>query len=182
MPGFASYPQLKFAEFVEAMGEAVSELPRQEAKLAQFMLLNLNTLGLETGKSLASKVGVSEVTVGRLLRRMGCNGMRELKDLLRQQYAVASPAPEARQGVRGSFEQVMEAEMEVVAAVFQQTTGGDWERAERLLAESEKVFVTGFQSVRGIAEDFTRRLSLARRLEPEGQADIGSDAVADLPP
>src|SRR5690625_7369845 len=89
MPGFASYPQIKFDEFVEAMEEAVPELPRQEAKLAQFILLNLNTLGLETGRSLAAKVGVSEVTVGRLLRRLGCDGMKELKDLLRQQYSVA---------------------------------------------------------------------------------------------
>lgn len=162
MPGFASYPQLKFNAFVEAMEEAVPDLPRQEAKLAQFILLNLNTLGLETGRSLASKVGVSEVTVGRLLRRLGCNGMKELKDLLRQQYAVASPAPEAREGVKTTLEQVMEAELGVVAAVFQQTNGADWQRAESLLAESEQVFVTGFQSVRGIAEDFIRRLSLAR--------------------
>lgn len=161
MPGFASYPRLRFEEFVEALEEAVPELPRQEAKLAQFMLLNLNTLGLETGKSLAGKVGVSEVTVGRLLRRLGCNGMRELKDLLRQQY-VAAPAPEAREGVKETLEQVMEAEIEVIAAVFQQTNGADWRRAESLLAKSERVFVTGFQSVRGIAEDFTRRLAIAR--------------------
>lgn len=162
MPGFASYPQLSFDEFVEALEQAVPSLPRQEAKLAQFVLLNLNTLGLETGKSLAARVGVSEVTVGRLLRRLGCNGMKELKELLRQQYTVASPAPEARQGVHRALEQVMEAEIGVVTAVFQQTTGADWERAGSLLSQSERIFITGFQSVRGIAEDFARRLSLAR--------------------
>lgn len=162
MPGFASYPQLNFEEFIEEMEGAVPRLPRQEAKLAQFILLNLNTLGLETGKSLATKVGVSEVTVGRLLRRLGCNGMKELKKLLRQQYSVASPAPEARQGVHVALEQVMEAEIGVVTAIFQQTTNADWERASALLAGAGQVFVTGFQSVRGIAEDFARRLSLAR--------------------
>ena len=70
--GFASYPQASFEAFVTKLEDSVSELPKQEAKLAQFILLNLKTLGLETGKSLAAKVGVSEVTVGRLLRRLGC--------------------------------------------------------------------------------------------------------------
>ncbi|MDN5882365.1 MAG: MurR/RpiR family transcriptional regulator [Nitrosospira sp.] len=162
MAGFSSYPQLRFEEFIEKMKQSVSRLPRQEAKLAQYMLLNQNSLALENGKTLAAKVGVSEVTVGRLLRRLGCDGMKEFKGLLRQQYSEARSGPEVRNDVHETLEQVMQSELGIVASVFQQTTSSDWQKASALIAGSKRVFVTGFQSVRGAAEDFVRRLSLAR--------------------
>ncbi|MDW3206162.1 MAG: MurR/RpiR family transcriptional regulator [Alphaproteobacteria bacterium] len=160
--GFASYPQVNFEDLIQQIETSLPSLPRQEAKLAQFMLLNLNTLGLETGKSLAEKVGVPEVTVGRLLRRLGCNGMKELKELLRQRYSVAGEMPDPRGDVRPAWEKTMEAETAIVAAIFHQTTSPDWVRAAKMLTETDRIFVTGFQSVRGLAEDFARRLSLAR--------------------
>lgn len=162
MAGFSSYPQLRFEEFIEKMKQSVPQLPRQEAKLAQYMLLNQNTLALENGKTLAAKVAVSGVTVGRLLRRLGCDGMKEFKDMLRQQYSEARSDPEVRNGVHETLERVMQAELGIVASVFQQTTSSDWEKAGALIADAQRVFVTGFQSVRGVAEDFVRRLSLAR--------------------
>lgn len=160
--GFASYPQASFEEFVKKLEGSVSELPKQEAKLAQFILLNLKTLGLETGNSLAAKVGVSEVTVGRLLRRLGCNGMKALKVLLREQYSVSPSYLDTTSGILPSWENSHAAELAVVTSVFQQTLSESWQRATELLVTSPRIFVSGFQSVRGIAEDFTRRLSLAR--------------------
>jgi DNA-binding MurR/RpiR family transcriptional regulator len=160
--GFASYPQVSFEEFVRKLEEILPELPKQEAKLAHSILLNLGTLGLETGKSLAVKVGVAEVTVGRLLRRLGCNGMRGLKQLLRQQYSVYGNLPDRSGEVLPAWEAVHEAEIAVVTNVFQQTTSLDWNVATDLLSRATEVYVSGFQSVRGIAEDFSRRLSLAR--------------------
>jgi DNA-binding MurR/RpiR family transcriptional regulator len=160
--GFASYPQASFEEFLGKLEESVSDLPKQEAKLAQFILLNLKTLGLETGKSLAAKVGVSEVTVGRLLRRLGCNGMKALKVLLREQYSVSPSFLDTTGDIHPTWETTHAAELAAVTSVFQQTTSESWQRATELLAASPRIFVSGFQSVRGIAEDFTRRLSLAR--------------------
>jgi DNA-binding MurR/RpiR family transcriptional regulator len=160
--GFASYPQVSFEDFARKLEEILPELPKQEAKLAHSMLLNLGTLSLETGKSLAAKVGVAEVTVGRLLRRLGCSGMRGLKQLLRQQYSVYGAVPGRSGEVLPAWESVLEAEIAVVTRVFQQTTSPDWRVAADLLARAAEVYVSGFQSVRGVAEDFTRRLSLAR--------------------
>jgi DNA-binding MurR/RpiR family transcriptional regulator len=160
--GFVSYPQGSFEEFVAALEKALPALPRQEAKLAQAMLLNLDMLALETGKSLAEKVGVPEVTVGRLLRRLGCDGMRELKRLLRQQYSVTGAFPDTRGDVLPALGSVLEAEIAAVTSVFQQTTSPAWHRAVELARGAAQVHVTGFQSVRGIAEDFARRLALAR--------------------
>lgn len=87
--GFDSYPEATFEELVQKMTAEMSTLPEQEAHVAQYMLLDLDALSVETGKSLARKVGVSGVAVGRLLRRFGCDGMRALKSLLRRRYSVA---------------------------------------------------------------------------------------------
>lgn len=160
--GFASYPQVNFEELIENLKREFPRLPRQEAKLAQFMLLNLNTLGLETGRSLAQKVGVSEVTVGRLLRRLGCNGMKELKSLLRKRYSVSDGLLIRQGGVSENWKGPLEAEVAAVTSVFNQTLSEEWSQAVSILHQTNRIYVTGFQSVRGLAEDFSRRLALAR--------------------
>lgn len=161
--GFSSFPQANFDEFVQKLESETSNLPRQEAKLAQFIILNLPSLGLETGKSLSEKVGVSEVTVGRLLRRLGCNGMKGLKLLIREHYSVTPASFNLDSDITGPLEHTHEAELKAVTNVFKQTQGRDWQIISELLADSQIVYVTGFQSVRGIAEDFCRRLALARK-------------------
>lgn len=160
--GFASYPQFTYDEFVQKLTESVAQLPKQEAKLAQFMLLNLDVLPMETGRSLAERVGVPEVTIGRLLRRLGCEGMRELKVLARERYVVSGIGRVERAEVRTRWQSVLEAELAVVRNIFEQTSGQEWAKAGHILNSAERVFVTGFQSVRGIAEDFARRLLIAR--------------------
>ena len=117
-----SCPHASFEEFVVALEAALPSLPRREARLAQAMLLSLDALPLETGKSLADKVGVPEVTVGRRLRRLGCDGMRELKRLLRQRYSVTGAFPDIRGDLPPALEAVLEAEIAAVTSVF------DWAR------------------------------------------------------
>lgn len=161
--GFSSFAQARFDEFVRRLDARMGHLPKQEAKLAQFMLLNLGSLGLETGRSLAEKVGVSEVTVGRLLRRLGCDGMKGLKQLLRDHYSVAQASFVQGAEIPRSLETTLEAEIKALTAVFRQTQNREWADMVALIAAAETVYTTGFQSVRGVVEDFTRRLALARR-------------------
>ena len=162
-PGFSSFPQANFDELVKRLQQEMPQLPRQEARLAQFISLNISSLGLETGKSLAEKVGVSEVTVGRLLRRLGCDGMKGLKQLLREHYSVTTASFVADGEIPQHLAQTHEAEMQALTSVFAQTQGDNWETIVRLLSGSDTIFATGFQSVRGIVEDFARRLALGRR-------------------
>ncbi|MBL4647329.1 MAG: MurR/RpiR family transcriptional regulator, partial [Rhizobiales bacterium] len=137
-------------------------MPKQEAKIAQFMLLNVHTIGPETGKSLALRVDVSEITVGRLMRRLGYNGTKDLKEILRQHYAVGGSSHAPSNDIGKALNQVMESELSVIRTVFEQTGNDHWLRANELISQSKKIFVTGFQSVRGLSEDFARRLSIAR--------------------
>lgn len=163
--GFASYPKVSFQELAGKLEASLSSLPSQEAKLAQFMLLNMDTLGLETGKTLADKVGVSEVTVGRLLRRLGCDGMRGLKAMMREQYSLSrgrKPMIGESAAIDKNKEQVLQAEVEALHSVFRQASGKNWDVLTDVIARSRTAYVSGFQSVRGIAEDFARRLAIAR--------------------
>jgi DNA-binding MurR/RpiR family transcriptional regulator len=161
--GFSSFPQASFDELIAKLQREAIGLPKQEAKLAQYMILNSASLGLETGKSLAGRVGVSEVTVGRLMRRLGCDGMKGLKQLLREHYSVLATLPADSGGIPGHLIDAHEAELKAVTNVFKQANGQEWQFITALLAQSEIIYVTGFQSVRGLAEDFCRRLALARK-------------------
>lgn len=160
--GFASFPQGPLGDFIGKLEQNLPKLPKEEAKVAQFILLNVQSIGPETGKSLAHRVGVSEITVGRLMRRLGYGGTKHLKAILREHYAVGGAAISPSAEIDGKMSQVMEAELTVVRTVFQQTGNEHWAKAQDLITNSERVYVSGFQSVRGLAEDFTRRLSIAR--------------------
>lgn len=160
---FSSYPQTRYPRFEEQIRQAMADLSNSEAQVAQYMTLNLGELSFETGASLADKVGVSEVTVSRLLRRLGYEGMRGLKRELQLEQAeqvLTDAAGAPRES--NAFDTVMELELKALRGVFEQCAGVDWERLVDTVSSAERVYVTGFQTVRGLAEDCARRLSLAR--------------------
>ena len=80
-----------FPKFEEKLRVALPDLPRLEAQVVQYMVLNIGELSFETGVSIAEKVGVSEVTVSRLLRRLGFQGMRGLKKSFVTSYTTGNP-------------------------------------------------------------------------------------------
>ncbi|WP_158970542.1 MurR/RpiR family transcriptional regulator [Chachezhania sediminis] len=161
--GFASYAEAPIDDLVIKMEAGLPNLPRQEAKVAQYFLLNLASISFETGKSIAQKAGVAEITVGRMLRRFGCAGMKEFKAMLRQRYSVsghtlADDSAEAP----ADWQDQMAAELRAVRTVYAKIGTPAFQAAERYLREADQVYVTGFQTVRGLAEDTARRLALAR--------------------
>ncbi|MAU43613.1 MAG: MurR/RpiR family transcriptional regulator [Rhodobacteraceae bacterium] len=161
--GFASYAEAPIDEFVSKVEQGLHALPKQEAKVAQYFLLNLNSVSFETGKSIAQKAGVAEITVGRMLRRFGCAGMKEFKAMLRHRYSVtgASIADDGFE-LPEDWQEQMNAELRAVSTVYSRIGTPAFRAAERYLTEAEEVYVTGFQTVRGLAEDVARRLALAR--------------------
>ncbi len=161
--GFASYAEAPIDDFVSRVEEGMATLPKQEAKVAQYFLLNLNSISFETGKSIAQKAGVAEITVGRMLRRFGCAGMKEFKAMMRHRYSVTgeSLADDSAE-LPSDWQEQMTAELRAVSTVYAKINTPAFQTAERYLGEAEEVYVTGFQTVRGLAEDTARRLALAR--------------------
>ena len=161
--GFASYAEAPIDDFVSRVEEGLPSLPKQEAKVAQYFLLNLNSISFETGKSIAEKAGVAEITVGRMLRRFDCAGMKEFKAMLRHRYSVTGESL-ADDGfdLPEDWQEQRNAELRAVSTVYAKINTPAFQAAERYLRDAEEVYVTGFQTVRGLAEDTARRLALAR--------------------
>ena len=162
---FSSYPQTQYPRFEGQLHQAMPDLSNLEAQVAQYMVLNLGDLSFETGASLASKVGVSEVTVSRLLRRLGYEGMRGLKRELQSELSAQASFDEKTAPLQTAaypFANVLELELKALRGVFQQCGGPGWDRLVDTIVAAERVYITGFQTVRGIAEDCARRLALAK--------------------
>ncbi len=161
--GFASYAGASLDELVGKMEDEISNLPKQEAKVAQYFLLNLDTISFETGKSIAKKARVAEITVGRMLRRFGCAGLKEFKTILRQRYSDARLSPGSKgDDLAPAWRDQLSLEVEVLQSVYDLVESEIFNVAEHRLVDAEEVYVTGFQTVRGLAEDSARRLGLAR--------------------
>lgn len=160
---FSSHPLASQPRFVTQIEELMPQLPRQEAKVAQFILLNAGELGFETGASIAMKAGTSEVTVSRLLSRLGYRGMPGLKrEMQADQSAGQLGFARSTTLDDDPLKDMLDAEVRALITVFEQFSGDRAERLVETVAEARSVFVTGFQSVRGAAEDFSRRLAIAR--------------------
>lgn len=160
--GFTSYKDGTLEDLLTEMQAELSTLPKQEAKVVQFILLNVDSLSFETGRTIAEKAGVSEVTVGRALRRFGCGSVKAFKTLLQRRYSVAGGMVSARGELSPLWREKLDAEQAALKSIYEQRESAAFEVAKTRLSTAREVYVTGFQTVRGLAEDAARRLSLAR--------------------
>ncbi|KJZ22070.1 MurR/RpiR family transcriptional regulator [Tritonibacter mobilis] len=140
------------------------ELTKSEAKIARYLLLNEAQLGLETGASVAAKAGVSEITVSRFLKRLGYKGISGLKEALRTEMtsALLEPSLRSERLKEGSLSGFLTSEAESLLALAQQMETENWTRMTATLDQARRVYVTGFQTVSGVAEDFAKRLNIVR--------------------
>ena len=128
------------------------------------MLVHLGDLSFETGSSLARKAGVTEVTVGRLLHRLGYKGMAGLKSALKEELATQPSQPDQQPSsmVESPFYEFIDLEIKALMGLAEQCQGQSWDDLIDVIFSADTVFITGFQTVRGTAEDTGRRLSLVR--------------------
>lgn len=160
---FSFSTPIAFPKFEEKLVKALPDLPRLEAQVAQYMTLNISNLSFETGVSISEKVGVSEVTVSRLLRRLGYQGMRGLKRDLRDEMFKRDPIEKEDREVTEEITRNMDLEFKALSDVYQQITTPMWGQLVKEIVEADELYVTGFQAVRGMAEDCARRLGMTRR-------------------
>lgn len=150
------------ATIVQRLRILMPGLSKAESRVAQWIIQNEMHAALETGASLAARAGVSEITVGRFLRKLGLSGMQGLRDALRednlaQQVQIADRRKRLSSSDAGV---ILRAEAEAVLDLAKQVDGPLWAKAVEAIGTAASVHVTGFQSIRGLAEDFTRRLIL----------------------
>lgn len=152
------------SQFSARMREILPELTRSEAMIAQWLMINEGQLGAESGASIAAKTGVSEITVSRFLRRIGYRGISALKEDL-QSSSVKLHIHSADRYLRlleGEIGTLIRRDAEAILGLGAQVARPEWPAAIERIDRADEVFVTGFQTVRGLAEDFARRLSIVR--------------------
>jgi RpiR family carbohydrate utilization transcriptional regulator len=74
---------------IERMRRAVEELNRAERRVADTVLSDIDAATRMTIKDLAQNAAVSEPTIVRFARRMGCDGFSDFKLRLSQDHAIA---------------------------------------------------------------------------------------------
>lgn len=143
---------------------AWDKLSAAERRVADHLRQNTGDLLFETGASLARQCGVSEMTVSRVLKKLGCNGFASLKEVLRMSEGLVAVDTKARgsrlsEGHAGVF---LKREAEAILEIADLIESPAWARVIAKIHRADEVVVAAFQMVRGEAEDFARRLSLVR--------------------
>lgn len=132
------------------------------ARIAHYIIRNIDKIPYETGSSLARKAGVSEISVSRFLRKAGYKGIAGLKVELKLEAVNERHLTEDSTDWRDLYSEVRENEIRTINTLFEKFKTSDWRDLVQTAAEAEQIFVTGFQALKGTAEDFARRLALAR--------------------
>jgi DNA-binding MurR/RpiR family transcriptional regulator len=135
-----------------------------EAMLARFFSAHLDDLPFETAASIAKRVGVSAVTVGRFLRSLGYQRLTDLTQELRGH--APSSAWQLKGGGQGNGTSIqtkqLQAHVENLTRVFNHAERPEWQVVVKLLADMPHVFVASFQNLRGIGHYFAAQLDYAR--------------------
>ena len=153
----------------QRLAGALTEASASGKTLANFMLANISDLPFETSRSVADKVGVSELTVGRFCRSIGYEGFKDLKERLKDDisdspWLLGDRLRELQQKSTTDTELARSLELAVasVVRVYEYAHTDAWNRAAKRIAEADRVFVAGFQTERGLAEAFAHMLRYLR--------------------
>lgn len=149
---------------------ATPAMTRSERLLAAYITAHHGDLALESAASIARKVKVSPMTVGRFLRTLGYTRFNDLRrDVSRprtvpgwhvgdryEQFAHGHKPLEARLSAS------LEREMTALTAAYSLVADKRWQKLATNIASAQEVYVAGFQTVRGVAMDFAARLEYVR--------------------
>lgn len=170
----------------ERLGDAAKSASKAERALANYMLAELASLPFETAASLATKVKLSEPTVGRFCRAIGYDGFKDLKknlqnDMGDQPWLIGDRLRELQeQTIAGKdhLSRGLELEIAALVSVYETAQLPEWVLVVQRLATAQSVFVVGFQTERGIAQIFVHQLQYLR--DKVQLVDLASGNFADV--
>jgi DNA-binding MurR/RpiR family transcriptional regulator len=163
-----------------------ADLSTAEQAVAEHLAAHPEQLPFETAESIAKRLGVSSMTVGRTLKALGYRGLGDLRAEMRSEMPDATRGPWTKRGATTSAPvpknvdraRAMRAELEAVEAVHAMAETPTWQEAVGAIASADQVFVAGFQTERGLAIAFADQLAYVR---PRVRyLSVASRAFADL--
>jgi DNA-binding MurR/RpiR family transcriptional regulator len=160
------------------------ELSTAEQAVAAHLAAHPEQLPFETADSIAKRLGISSMTVGRALKALGYRGLGELRAEMRSEVSDATRAPWDKRGATAPVPKnlerarAMRAELEAVESVHALAETPMWREVVKVIAAADKVFVAGFQTERGAAMAFADQLAYVR--PSVRYLSVDSRAFADL--
>jgi DNA-binding MurR/RpiR family transcriptional regulator len=145
------------------------ELSTSEQSVASHLAAHPEQIPFETAETIAKRLGVSAMTVGRTLKALGYRGLGQLRAEMR--FEVPDGAgPWARRGTSPTLpglksqERIrsLRAEVEAVEAVYALSESKSWREAVEKIAGARQVFVVGLVGERGLAISFADHLGDVR--------------------
>lgn len=138
--------------------------------IAHFMLAQFQDLPFETAATLAARVQVSEVSIGRFCRAIGYANFKDLKDHLRddigdQPWLIKDRLDALRRASDQRDERLsqgLKAEIAGLVGVYELARTEDWQRVALRFARARRVLVAGFQTERGLAQYFAAQMQYVR--------------------
>lgn len=138
--------------------------------IARFMLAQFQDLPFETAATLAAKVQLSEVSIGRFCRAIGYANFKELKEhlkddigdqpwLIKDRLAALRRASDQREE---RLSQGLKAEIAALVGVYELACTAEWQRVATRFAHAKRVLVAGFQTERGLAQYFAAQMQYVR--------------------
>ncbi|MEN0615620.1 MurR/RpiR family transcriptional regulator [Klebsiella indica] len=150
----------------ERLKQLDGKLTPAEWTLWAYIKANLENIAFENGATLAQKSGVSPNTVSRFLRRLGYKGLKGLKEDLRDEVRVRSllntTLLERVESRTDDLTLHLNQEIAALVKFREQLDSQHWQDIVDCVSQAEHVFICGFQTIRGLTEDFANRLSLVR--------------------
>jgi DNA-binding MurR/RpiR family transcriptional regulator len=169
--------------------DRLADLSTAEQAVATHLAAHPEELPFETADSLAKRLRVSAMTVGRTLKALGYQGLADLRTEMRSEASEAAPwtrrgAVAPAQPALKSLDrtQALRAEIEAIEAVHALAETPVWQKAVQWVASADQVFVAGFQTERGLALSFSDQLAYVRprvrflSVEDRGFADLKTEA------
>lgn len=164
-------------DLLQRLEDSLESFTPAERTIANFILTNRGGIAFETANSIAAKLEVSAITVGRFSRKMGYRHFKDLKAGLRTTmsgvpWLVGDQVKEFA-GTRGGDDRTkrsLELELAGIIEVYGLAETEGWQRIVDLLAHSRHVHVAGFQTERGAAATLAHLLQYAR--DGVGIADV----------
>jgi DNA-binding MurR/RpiR family transcriptional regulator len=161
------------AAILGPLKDGYEQLTRAEKKVANYLLAQPNRVILEPASTVARNVGVSPMTVGRLLRKLGFEGLSDIRRRLKTDLygpdggTVWSidrryEAFAQRRAQNFSLEDSLAAELAAIRQAYELTTTKLWDRVVRTVATAERVHVSGLHMAQGLALELVRRLEYIR--------------------
>ena len=143
---------------------------KSDKLISSYIERNIAELPFETAKSIAARLEISQMTVGRYLRRLGFDGLDELKAAMRR-GSRSNPAWQ----IKGSLDRfqddlrdgkflagLLQQQVDNLGMIYELTTAPQWQQTVDALISASEVYVAAYQNVRGIAQYFAAQLSYTR--------------------